>query len=118
MGGKLRMISGLTPLRVMSGPGSLSPLAEPDAVVVRLVYPDAPGREVWLDQMRPVELESGPVAAARRAPPGSLIPGDTLLSGDGAGRRSVRWLDGQGGRLALTGMLPGDSLRALARRVY
>lgn len=120
LGGSIRLIDGLTPAAVLAGPGSASALDEPDAAVaVRVVYPDAPGRELWLDQARPQAGYAGKAAAPTtlRGQVDALLPGDTVLDLRGGGPRTVRWLDASGFRLALTGRLPGDSLRALGRRV-
>jgi Putative zinc-finger len=115
LGGSIRLVDGLTPARVLVGPGSLVSGLDPRREVVRVVYMDPPGRELWLDQQRPGE------PANERQPGGlastALLPGDTLVAPIAGGARSLRWVDQTGFRLVLTGFLPADSLRALASRV-
>ncbi len=113
LGGSIRLLDGLKPVRVLAGQGSLVPGAEPGTPVVRVVYEDPPGRELWLDQQREQmeERSAGRVGAA------TLLPGDTVLTVPAQGMQSVRWLDQHGFRLALTGFLPTDSLRGLLQRV-
>lgn len=115
LGGSIRLVDGLTPTRVLVGPGAQLPGADGRLEVVRVVYMDPPGRELWLDQQRPEE----PSREVERAEPSAttLLPGDTLLTPGPAGTRSLKWVHQSGFRLALTGFLPADSLRALARRV-
>ncbi len=113
LGGTIRLLDGLKPERVLTGPGSLVPGAEPGITVVRVVYEDPPGRELWLDQQRS-QTEERSAAGVGAA---TLLPGDTVLTAPAQGMQSVRWLDQHGFRLALTGFLPTDSLRALQRRV-
>lgn len=113
LGGSIRLVDGMTPVAVRTIPGRGVPGAEPDAVVVRIVYLDPPGRELWLDQQRPGPAE--PEAGARGAP--TLLPGDTLVSALADGQRRLRWRDPEGFHLSLAGWLSGDSLKALARRV-
>ena len=113
LGGSIRLVDGMTPVAVRTVPGQGVPGAEPDAVVVRIVYLDPPGRELWLDQQRPRPAE--PEAGARTRP--TLLPGDTLLSALADGQRRLRWRDPEGFHLSLAGWLSGDSLKALARRV-
>jgi len=115
LGGSIRLVDGLTPSLVMVGPGGLVPGADPGRVVIRVVYVDPPGRELWLDQQRPVERPSEPAAAGVTTT--ALLPGDTLIAPVASGARSLTWIHQSGFRLALTGFLPADSLRALARRV-
>lgn len=113
LGGTIRLLDGLKPERVLTGPGSLVPGAEPGIPVVRVVYEDPPGRELWLDQQRtPTDERS--VAGVGAV---TLLPGDTVLTVPAQGMQSVRWLDQHGFRLALTGFLPADSLRGLLQRV-
>ena len=113
LGGTIRLLDGLEPERVLTGPASLVPGAEPGIPVVRVVYQDPPGRELWLDQQRAsMEERSALVAGAV-----TLLPGDTVLTVPAQGMQSLRWLDQHGFRLALTGFLPADSLQGLLRRV-
>jgi hypothetical protein len=112
--GSIRLVDGLNPERVLTGPGRLIPGGDPTLEVVRVVYQDPPGRELWLDQQRPrpsTELDRGRRLSA-------VLPGDTILAPTAGGSLSVRWLDQHGFLLSLTGFLPGDSLRALVPRVH
>ena len=113
LGGTIRLLDGLKPERVLTGAGSLVPGAEPGIPVVRVVYEDPPGRELWLDQQRS-QTEERSAAGVGAA---TLLPGDTVLTVPAQGMQSVRWLDQHGFRLALTGFLPADSLRGLLQRV-
>jgi hypothetical protein len=96
----------MTPRRIMAGAGN---------ALVRVVYEDPPGRELWLDQQRPMTVGDHDQVPA----PGvtTLLPGDTIALVLNQGARSLRWLDQAGFRLGLTGFLPTDSLRLLARRI-
>lgn len=107
LGGSIRLVDGLTPVRVLAGRDT--------PATVRVVYEDPPGRELWLDQERPpVGQEAQPVPGQR---PTALLPGDTLVTPTAEGARSLQWIDQSGFTLGLTGYLPADSLRAVARRV-
>lgn len=117
LGGTIRLLDGLKPERVLTGPGSLLVGAEPGIPVVRIVYEDPPGRELWLDQQRPSVEERSAAPRGTVAGVATLLPGDTVLTVPAQGMQSVRWLDQHGFRLALTGFLPTDSLRGLLRRV-
>jgi hypothetical protein len=112
LGGSIRLIDGLQPERILLGAGSLADGVDSSLDVVRVVYQDPPGRELWLDQQRPIGLEG------RGQRSMGLIPGDTLISLATTGANGVRWIDEYGFRLALTGYLPVDSLRAMLARVH
>ena len=106
LSGTIRLIDGLQPSLVLTNPPVA---AEGDAMagtVVRVVYPDEPGREIWLDQQR--------LAATNRL---GMLPGDTLASQGADGVATVRWLDPAGFLLTLTGHVGVDSLKVLARNV-
>lgn len=107
LGGSIRLVDGLTPVRVLAGRDA--------PASVRVVYDDPPGRELWLDQERPPVGQDAQSIPGQR--PTALLPGDTLVSPAAGGARSLRWVDQSGFRLGLTGYLPADSLRAIARRV-
>jgi hypothetical protein len=114
LAGSIRLVDGLEPVKVLSVPGAIIPGGDPGQEIIRVVYEDPPGRELWLDQQRPAaEAES---ARARSAE--ALIPGDTLLGSADGGSRSLRWIDQHGFLLRLTGFLPGDSLRAMVPKVH
>ncbi len=116
LSGIIRLIDGMTPDRVETGPGAGVSGADASTELVRVVYLDPPGREILLDQQRvgpPVEARAD--QAQRRGP--DLLPGDTLVAmTQGQGRR-VNWMDGAGFWLALSGNLSADSLVSLARRI-
>jgi hypothetical protein len=115
LGGSIRLVDGMTPTGVLVGPGTLVSGADPGLEIVRVVYDDPPGRELWLDQQRPRENRNELDAGGRGAT--TLLLGDTLVvTGTGA-QRGLRWIHQSGFRLGLTGFLPADSLRALARKV-
>jgi anti-sigma factor RsiW len=113
LGGSMRLIDGLEPQRILVGPGTLASGGNPSDSLVRVVYEDPPGRELWLDQQRLREAE--PVAGFAAA---GMLPGDTILTRDTSGLQSVRWHDEHGFQLALTGHLSADSLLAMIRRVH
>ncbi len=114
LAGSIRLVDGLEPVRVLAIPGSIVANGEPGQETIRVVYEDPPGRELWLDQQRPMKTPES--ARARSAE--SLLPGDTLLTQAEGGGRSLRWIDQSGFLLRLTGFLPGDSLRAIVSRVH
>lgn len=114
LGGTVKLIDGLNPIRVQIGPPERLPGGQA-LEVVRITYLDPPGRELWLDQQRspaPSEGRAAPSAA------GGMLAGDTLITSAGDGLTRVRWISPDGFRLTLTGYLPGDSLRSLVRRVH
>ena len=113
LGGSIRLVDGMAPLRVLAGTLMLD--SGTSGVGVRVVYDDPPGRELWLDQVRPDA--TGNEAPESRGEATTLLPGDTVAIPMNHGARGLRWLDQSGFRLGLTGFLPADSLRALARRV-
>jgi anti-sigma factor RsiW len=105
LGGSIRLIDGMSPTRFMTGRGRGSTL-------VRVVYEDPPGRELWLDQARVDGEDKEGVRSAT-----TLLPGDTLLVVKESGTRSLGWVDQHGFQLRLTGFLSGDSLQAIQARV-
>lgn len=111
LGGTVKLIDGMDPARVQLGPPERGNGA---VALVRITYLDPPGRELWLDQQRSSSPAEGRAAPA---PAGGLLAGDTVVSAAGGGQSRVRWITADGFRLTLTGYLPGDSLRALVRRV-
>ncbi|MEO8138606.1 MAG: zf-HC2 domain-containing protein [Gemmatimonadota bacterium] len=114
LAGSIRLVDGLEPVKVLVVPGSMLLAADPNQEVIRVVYEDPPGRELWLDQQR-----AAPESDAGRArTTDALLPGDTLLARGNRGSKSVRWIDQHGFLLALTGYLPDDSLRAIIPRVH
>lgn len=113
LAGSIRLVDGLVPLRFLSGPGSGMPGGDPSQTMIRVVYEDPPGRELWLDQQRPGSEDEQGLAARARV----LLQGDTVVTAQTGGMSRVRWIDQHGFRLALTGFLPADSLRAIIPRV-
>jgi hypothetical protein len=111
--GAIRLVDGLEPERLLLAPANLLPGGDPGRPVVRVVYQDPPGRELWLDQqrVRPQNEDN------RKPSPTGILPGDTILAPIAGGAQRVRWLDQHGFLLGLTGFLPGDSLQALISRV-
>lgn len=112
LGGSIRLMDGLEVRRILAGPGSLAGATDSSTELVRVVYEDPPGRELWLDQQRPAMLELKPGKAS------GPLPGDTITTRDGTGPLRVRWVDEHGFRLTLTGFLAADSLNAMIRRVH
>ena len=115
--GTVLLIDGMTPQMVLVGPGAAFAGGNPSQEVVRVVYDDPPGRQLWLDQQR---IEQGPEGAAQALRVTSklnLLPGDTLVTPAADGASSLNWVSQTMFRLGLRGFLPTDSLRALARRV-
>jgi anti-sigma factor RsiW len=107
LSGTIRLIDGLQLSRILTNAAPVA--AEGDATagtMVRVVYPDEPGREIWLDQQR--------LASTNRL---GMLPGDTLSSQTADGIATVRWLDPAGFLLTLTGHVGVDSLKVLARNV-
>jgi len=114
LAGSIRLVDGLDPKRILGGPGSRMAGADPSRQVIRVIYEDPPGRELWLDQQR-ADTEEKVGLAARAA---RLMPGDTTVTVGPGGLYRVTWFDQHGFRLALTGFLPADSLRAIIPRVH
>jgi anti-sigma factor RsiW len=117
LGGSVLLIDGMTPQMVLVGSGAAFPGGDPKQELVRVVYDDPPGRQLWLDQQR---IQQGPEGTAQASGVTSklgLLPGDTLVTPGPAGASSLNWISQTMFRLGLRGFLPADSLRALARRV-
>jgi hypothetical protein len=115
LSGSIRLVDGLQPQRVLMGPGDLVQGADAALELVRVVYQDPPGREMWLDQQRPPEADGfAPLQGFRPA----MLVGDTIATRGPAGATSIHWIDEHGFRLALTGFLAADSLRAMIPRVH
>jgi hypothetical protein len=113
LGGTVRLIDGMTPKRVLAGRTE----GGAGAMLVRVVYEDPPGRELWLDQKRhQVEPENSLQASSESNSP-VLLRGDTLVAPGPAAAARIQWVDQDLFRLTLTGYLPSDSLLALVRRV-
>ncbi|MEP6574027.1 MAG: zf-HC2 domain-containing protein [Gemmatimonadota bacterium] len=120
LAGTIHLIDGMTPDRVEAASGRVVAGAEPGPEVVRIIYLDPPGREIWLDQQRFrawATLEKTDTNDASRLGSPSLLPGDTVVSTANGGTTTVRWLDGRGFWLSLTGNIGADSVLALVKRV-
>jgi hypothetical protein len=115
--GSVLLIDGMTPQMVLVGPGSAFAGGNPDQELVRIVYDDPPGRQLWLDQQRIEQAREGAAQALGAASKLNLLPGDTLVTPGADGASSLNWTSQSMFRLGLRGFLPTDSLRALARRV-
>ncbi len=105
LGGQLRLIDGLTPDRVETGPGTAVAGADPALPLVRVVY--AAGTVV-LDQQRP----AGVVAAESRQRDAAKAVG-----GVAAAAPATAWRQQGDIRFVVTGSVSTDSLRALSQRV-
>jgi hypothetical protein len=114
LSGSIRLVDGLRPRKILIAPGRSAPGADASMDVVRVVYEDPPGRELWLDQQRPADADG----RAKVATGGALLAGDTVVQRVAGAPTSVRWVDQRGFRLGLTGFLDTDSLRAMIHRVY
>ena len=110
LGGTIRLVDGMVPARV-----EVMESVGPDNNRIRVVYLDPPGRELWLDQER--RRVTGGALARELDDQSGLLAGDTLVVAGPGGRQSLSWMDQTGLRLGLTGFLPADSLRGLARRI-
>jgi anti-sigma factor RsiW len=117
LGGSVLLIDGMTPQMVLVGPGAAFAAGNPNQEVVRVVYDDPPGRQLWLDQQRIEQRPEGAAQAAGNTSKLNLLPGDTLMMPATEGATSLNWVSQTMFRLGLRGFLPADSLRALARRV-
>ncbi|HSE68999.1 MAG TPA: zf-HC2 domain-containing protein [Gemmatimonadales bacterium] len=117
LGGSVLLIDGMTPQMVLVGPGGAFAGGNPNQEVVRVVYDDPPGRQLWLDQQRIEQRSEGAAQALRATSNLNLLPGDTLVTPAADGASSLNWVSQTMFRLGLRGFLPTDSLRALARRV-
>ena len=110
LGGTIRLVDGMVPARVED-----RVLAETGGNRNRVVYLDPPGRELWLDQERQAGAAGASIRELDDQP--AILAGDTLVVAGAGGRQTLRWVDQTGLRLGLTGFLPADSLRGLARQV-
>lgn len=102
LGGQIRLIDGLSPERVETGPGTAVPGADPSRPLVRVIYASG---SVTLDQQRPV----AEVAARRES--------DASVAGAAAASSLTAWQERGGIRFVITGNVSVDSLRALGARV-
>lgn len=103
LGGQLRLIDGLTPDRVETGPGTAVAGADPALPLVRVVYESG---AVVLDQQRPLI-----VADARQAAAAKAVGGVALESS------ATAWRQQGAIRFVVTGSVSTDSLKALGGRV-
>jgi anti-sigma factor RsiW len=117
LGGSVQLIDGLTPEMVLIGPGSDMSGGREDRKLIRVVYQDPPGRQLWLDQQRIEPEDDRASAFTATASKVSVLPGDTLVAPTAQGASTLSWTSQSMFRLSLTGYLSADSLRSLARRV-
>jgi hypothetical protein len=118
LAGSVRLIDGLIPGRVEVGSGRLVQGADAGREVIRVLYTDAAGRRLTLEQQRlsaPTEDPTTGRAMAEAAT--GMTASDTIASTSPQGTVRIRWLDGRGFWLSLAGTMPPDSLRALVARV-
>jgi len=101
LGGQIRLIDGLSPERVETGPGTAVAGADPAAPVVRVVYTSG---AIILDEQREGKAQSAGRLEAARAPEQAAVP-------------TVGWRQAGSIRFAVTGSVSPDSLTALAGRV-
>lgn len=104
LGGQIRLIDGLTPDRLETGPGTAVPGADPVLPLVRIVYTNG---AVILDQQRPlIPATEGRQRDAAKA-----------VGGVAAAPSPTAWQQQGGIRFVVTGTVPADSLRLLGERV-
>ena len=103
LGGQIRLIDGLTPDRVESGPGTAVAGADPALPLVRIVY--AAGG-VILEEQRPLGHAGERQESSSKAALGAAAPGV-----------ATAWQERGGIRFVVTGSVSADSLRALGARV-
>ena len=106
LGGQIRLIDGLTPDRVETGPGTAVAGADPGLPLVRVIYASG---AVTLDQQRP-----GAALSARRETAASAVggPAPGAMTGMVTG-----WQERAGILFVVTGAVSADSLRVLGARV-
>lgn len=107
LGGPIRQLEGLQPVKVEAGPGHMVPGADPNHDVIRVTYVDANNSPFVLDQ-QVIDSAGGSFAG--------LMAGDTLITTTASGSMRVRWLDRKFW-LSLAGNATADSLRKLISRV-
>jgi hypothetical protein len=104
LGGQIRLIDGLTPDRLETGPGTAVAGADPVLPLVRIVYASG---AVILDQQRPLIPATG----------GRQRDAATAVGGVAAEPSPTAWQQQGGIRFVVTGTVPADSLRLLGERV-
>jgi len=102
LGGQLRLIDGLTPDRVETGPGTAVAGADAALPVVRVVYASG---AVTLDEQRPIGAARQEVAAKAAGGVAAYESAPTS------------WQTMSGIRFVVTGSVSADSIRALGARV-
>ena len=75
LGGTVRLIDGMTAKRVLAGPAEGQ-----GSQLIRVVYEDPPGRELWLDQQRHQTEAENTLQASTESGAPVLLPGDTLVA--------------------------------------
>lgn len=107
LSGTIRLIDGMQPSRVETGPGTLVTGADPARDVIRVTYTDGRGGRLILDQQ---------AGDTRLTSFNGLMQGDTLITATEGGGTRVRWMDRKFW-LSLTAALEADSLRTFVGRV-
>ena len=107
LSGTIRLIDGMQPSRVETGPGTLVTGADPARDVIRVTYTDGRGGRLILDQQ---------AGDTRLTSFNGLMQGDTLITATEGGGTRVRWMDRKFW-LSLTAALEPDSLRTFVARV-
>ena len=102
LGGTIHLIDGMSPDRVEQLSARAVLGAHGGLPVIRIIYVDAPMREIWLDQQRGL---------------GASAPRDTIIQWTPDGGQNMQWMTGTDDWLSLTAHLTADSLKVLARGV-
>jgi anti-sigma factor RsiW len=119
LSGSVRLIDGLIPGRVEVGSGRLVQGSDAGREVIRVLYTDAAGRRLTLEQQRLFAPTEDPTTGRAMAEAATgMTASDTIASTSPQGTVRIRWLDGRGFWLSLTGTIAPDSLRALVARVW
>ncbi|OGT95636.1 MAG: hypothetical protein A2083_00085 [Gemmatimonadetes bacterium GWC2_71_9] len=119
LGGTIRLLDGMFSDHVEVGPGHLVSGADPNHAVVRVVYTDAQGRRLTLEEQR-LLLPADTSTAARLTYLMNAVGmtwGDTLVTAAPSGTARIRWMDRKNFWVSLTGSMPPDSLRVMLDRI-
>ena len=119
LGGTIRLLDGMFSDHIEVGPGHLVSGADPNHDVVRVVYTDAQGRRLTLEEQR-LLLPADTSTAARLTYLMNAVGmtwGDTLVTAAPSGTARIRWIDRKNFWVSLTGSMPPDSLRVMLERI-
>lgn len=111
LGGQIRLIDGMAPDRVETGPGTAVAGADPAAALVRVVY--ATGGIVLDQQRAPAPAVGRQELAAKAA--GGMAAKD--MAQTAASAAMPGWQERGGVRFVVTGSVSAESLRALSEQV-